>query len=98
VRPSSAARPRDVHRIASWWRPVCRRWYVVSAASRAAASRSPSTARRARRSVYLEDLDPPENESPQGDKHGKDHIFVLHFEMTFELPPGDGRISGTKCC
>jgi hypothetical protein len=48
--------------------------------------------------TYLEDLDPPENESPQGDKHGKDHIFVLHFEMTFELPPGDGRISGTKCC
>ncbi|KAA1418710.1 hypothetical protein F0U44_09445 [Nocardioides humilatus] len=23
---------------------------------------------------------------------------VLHFEMTFELPPGDGIISGTKCC
>jgi large repetitive protein len=31
----------------------------------------------------------------KGPHHDDD---VLHFQMTFELPPGDGIISGTKCC
>ena len=26
------------------------------------------------------------------------HADVLHFQMTFELPPGDGIIGGNKCC
>ncbi len=32
------------------------------------------------------------------DEHGHHDDDVLIFEMTFELPPGDGIISGTKCC
>lgn len=48
--------------------------------------------------VLFGPFDDPNHRHRKSEKGPHHHDDVLHFEMTFELPPGDGRISGTKCC